>query len=179
MINLDRLSVEGLPHFSKAWSQVLADSAIKLLEHSEHQSGVPLLVHMPGDTNITLPIIWTDTILDSEPLGWADTQEITEYGASGIGVLLALHITGHKTIERSVKGTGVDYWLGAYDDGSEPPFQRKERLEISGILKGTASDVRQRTNIKRRQTQQSQNTGLTAHVVVVEFSQPLAEHSQL
>lgn len=78
-------------------------------------------------------------------------------------------------MERSAKGTGIDYWLG--DDAEGPPFQNKARLEVSGILRAEGNVetvVSGRVRAKQRQTQRSSGT-LPACVVVVEFGSPLAE----
>ena len=82
-------------------------------------------------------------------------------------------------IERSVKGTGIDYWLGHEAEG--PPFQHKARLEISGILsvEGSYSDVEKavskRVRDKLKQTADSSSGSLPAYVIVVEFGSPLGQ----
>ena len=92
-------------------------------------------------------------------------------GATGVAVLLAKQETDHVVIERSVKGTGIDYWLG--DASDAPLFQRKARLEISGILQGNDRAVGARVRQKLRQVARS-NCVLPAFVVVVEFGKPRA-----
>ena len=89
----------------------------------------------------------------------------------GIAILLANREFEHEVIEASWIGTGFDYWLGD-EDGKT--FQRKRRLEISGIRHGNERDVNARVNEKLRQTDPSDKLGLTAYVIVVEFSQPAA-----
>ena len=54
--------------------------------------------------------------------------------AVGVAILLAKSELGYSVMERSRKGTGFDYWIG---DETELPFDRKARLEISGIRKGS------------------------------------------
>ena len=44
---------------------------------------------------------------------YRDLQEATEMGACGIAIVIARELIGYSIIERSVKGTGFDYWLGA------------------------------------------------------------------
>ena len=75
-------------------------------------------------------------------------------------------------VERSRKGTGIDYWLG--DDVEQPYFQSKARLEVSGIGSGNAATIRRRVKEKRDQTRPSDGTHQPAHIVVVEFSGPIA-----
>ena len=101
----------------------------------------------------------------------------TEWGAEGIAVLLAERETPYTVIEAGIQLTGIDYWLG---DESDDTFQRKARLEVSGIRQPgdhIASDnlITQRVNDKLRQTNQSDDTQLPAYVIVVEFGRPVAE----
>src|SRR5690606_41030816 len=51
-------------------------------------------------------------------------------------------------------GLGFDYWLG--DAGQDLPFMHDLRLEVSGVLKGTPSEVRRRLDEKVRQVGRSQ-----------------------
>lgn len=88
----------------------------------------------------------------------------------GIAVLLAQKEIGYTVIERSRIGTGFDYWLGKESN----LFQKKARLEISGILRGSNSDVKARIRQKLKQTNRSDGV-LPAYVIVVEFGHPLAE----
>lgn len=99
---------------------------------------------------------------------WNDPQEATEHGAVGVAALLILQKTEHAVLKRARKGTGFDYWLGPE---SQHPFQHKARLEVSGLLKGTASAVRTRVRQKVEQTKLSART-LPAYIVVVEFGAP-------
>jgi hypothetical protein len=102
---------------------------------------------------------------------WNDQQEATEYGAVGIAVLLLKRFHRYSAIERSFKGTGFDYWLGENDDLL---FQKKARLEVSGIIRGNASQVENRVVSKLKQTDVSDGQ-LPAYVAVVEFGNPLAK----
>lgn len=91
-----------------------------------------------------------------------------------IAILLAIKKTGYSTVERSIKGTGFDYWLGEAKNTEELPFQRKARLEISGIRSGNEYQVNRRVNMKLMQTNRSDNIGLPAYIIVVEFSMPMS-----
>ena len=174
MLNLNELR-NGLPGIMPEWGSVLAQMAGVCLESQGHQQGVRLRV--TGSINNTYALIWPP-ISDQAHRTWADHQEATQYGATAIAVLLAKKEAGYAAIERSVKGTGIDYWLGHEAEG--PPFQKKARLEVSGILsaKGSAKDVERavakRVREKLKQTQSSSGL-LPAYVVVVEFGSPLGE----
>ena len=91
-----------------------------------------------------------------------------------MAILLARREVGYSVIERSRKGTGFDYWMGAE---SELPFERKARLEISGIRKGRNREVNARVKQKLKQIERSGDSP-AAYVIVVEFGTPLAEVRQ-
>jgi hypothetical protein len=95
-------------------------------------------------------------------------QEATEYGACGVGILVALNLTNSLQVERSVKSTGIDYWVGTRNE-RRGIFQRSARLEISGILEGDASKIASRLQRKFVQIERSRQTGLPAYVVIIDF----------
>ena len=103
---------------------------------------------------------------------WADLREATEKGAEGIAILLLKQELGYTAIERAAIGTRIDRWLGEESDA--PNFQRKARLEVSGILNGNDGGVKRRLREKMDQVNFI-HSQLPAYVVVVEFSRPLAE----
>ncbi len=153
----------------------MAEAAGVCLELQRHSQGV--LLRVRGNVSKRHELIWPS--IDAQTFRtWADRQEATEYGATAIAVLLAKNEIGHTVIERAVKSTGIDYWLGHEAEG--PPFQRKARLEISGILRVDGSDsdvekaVAKRVKDKLRQTQSSSGL-LPVYVIVVEFGSPLCE----
>ena len=59
-------------------------------------------------------------------------------------------------IERSVKrkGFGFDFWLNSIDE-KDILFQRKARLEVSGIRQGSESIIQSRVNMKLKQISQT------------------------
>ncbi len=104
---------------------------------------------------------------------WNDLQEATEYGATALVLLIVHKFTKYKVIKRSRKRTGIDFWLGLKED--KFLFQNRARLEISGILKGSKSQIKQRLKAKMEQTKQSDHLDLKAFIIVVEFSTPTAK----
>ncbi len=104
---------------------------------------------------------------------WADDQEATEFGACGIAALLIHEFTDLTVTERSVKGTGFDYWLGT-KSSEAPLFQEKARLEVSGIRNGDDFALRRRVKEKTEQTKRLDGT-LPAYIIVVEFSTPRSQ----
>ena len=91
---------------------------------------------------------------------------------AGIAALLLPHLTKLTVIERAVKGKGFgfDFWLGSIDD-PDFLFQRKARLEVSGIRKGSDSIFQSRVKMKLEQIQPS-DTLSPGYVCVVEFGTP-------
>jgi hypothetical protein len=101
-----------------------------------------------------------------------DEEFTTEQGAYGVAALLVEEF-GFEVVQRSRKGTGFDYWLGARD--REPNlFQGLTRLEVSGIRAGDEAKITQRVRIKLNQTKKSDDLALPAVVAIIEFSSPIA-----
>jgi len=131
---------------------------------------VELLIH--GDFSDKVRVQWVHEIEEAILRYWNDQVEAVEQGAVGLALLITRLVTGYTVVERSVLGTGIDWWLGSTDD---PLFQRKARLEVSGIMSGSTAQVDARARIKIEQTRRSDDTGLEAYIVVVEFSAPQAQ----
>lgn len=169
-IILDELN-NGLPGITKSWGSWLSEACKACFDNQEHVSGVKIIVEGIADTEYK--VIWAGAeITEQVKRSWNDTQEMTEYGACGVAILLVLKLTEYTVIERSHKGTGFDYWLG--DKDSEIPFQNSARLEISGILKGNKKLLQTRVRQKLKQTLPTDASNLPAFVVVVEFGEPRA-----
>ena len=126
---------------------------------------------MEGDIEDTIDLHWQDGYNEQKERTYADMQYTTEHGAVCLSVMLTTSLTPYTVIERSRKGTGFDYWLG---DKDSYLFQKKARLEVSGILKGDDSAIKIRHAAKVEQTSKSDELGIPAYVSVVEFSKPKA-----
>lgn len=170
-LDLNHLGRSSIPGVSPRLGAVLAEAAGVRLESQGHAQGAELRVR--GDVNRAYRVVWP-AITDHSRRSWGDDQEATEYGASGIAILLVELETPYSVIERSIKMTGFDYWLG---DASDVTFQRKARMEVSGIRQGDRRLVRARGSEKLNQTKASdaEYGDLPAYVIVVEFGVPLAE----
>lgn len=168
MMSLTALA-EGMPGLTAASGQMLAEAAAVCLEDRKHPPGVrlPRVVLMREDLHVERP-----PVEDQHRRCHADMQEATERGACGVAILVVREATGMVVVERSKKGTGFDYWLGEKDyDGL--PFEGTPRLEVSGILAGTQTQVDSR--IKQKKEQMKPTDHLASGVVaVVEFGMPIA-----
>ena len=161
---------QGLPGLSKVSGSHLYESCVVCLSRHNHDAhGTEFSVY--GDKKINLTLVW-DNIFDEQlDRTWADQFYATEHGAVCLAILIALKMTDYTIIEKSARKNGFDYWLGEKDDIL---FQKKARLEVSGIFKGTEKDVNKRYKIKVIQTNQSDSLKIPAYIGIVEFSNPIA-----
>jgi hypothetical protein len=147
-----------------------ADAASYCLHVHSHPN--PVRLSLSGDISGSGTLEWAK-VSEAHHRTHADLQEAAEFGACAIGIVIAVQLTGVCGVERSVKGTGVDFWL-VKDSDDRGIFQRSARLEASGILKGNQSTIKARVNQKLAQTKPTDETGLAAYVAVVEFGSPEA-----
>ena len=100
-----------------------------------------------------------------------DLQDAAEEGACAVAISIVFRLFSLHVLERSYKGTGFDYWIGR--DETEG-LQGMERLEVSGILSGSESDIKGHFKRKLEQVVRGseQNSSLPQCVVVVEFGRP-------
>jgi hypothetical protein len=160
------------PGWSVVFGATCAEAAAVCLNEQGHDA--PTKLQIGGLTPSEVEIDWNP--LDETMVRFnADMEVATEYGAYAIAALLMPHLTGLTVIERSVKGKGLgfDFWLGDISD-QDRLFQRKARLEVSGIRHGSASQLKYRVNIKLKQITPSDLVA-PGYVCVVEFSTPQAQ----
>lgn len=122
---------EGLPGISSIAAMQLYETFEVCMHHSGHSEEV--LLSMEGITAEPITILWKDEYNEQKERTYSDMQYTTEHGAVCLSVMLTTNLTPYTIIERSRKGTGFDYWLG---DKDSYLFQKKARLEVSGILRG-------------------------------------------
>jgi hypothetical protein len=163
---------EGMPGLTPASGQTLAEAAAVCLEDRKHQTGVCL--PRAGLMSEDLHVEWLP-VDEQQRHSHADMQEATERGACGVAILVVREVTGLVVIDRSKKGTGFDYWLADkdYDVGALPFSGKMSRLEVSGILFGTKTQID--TRIKQKKDQMKPSDHLAPGLVaVVEFGTPIA-----
>jgi hypothetical protein len=165
---------KGLRGLSPGHCLMLCECAAVCLENREHRQDVALVLR--GQFKTRHKIRWTPTT-EQMRRGWADLREATDKGACGVAILVVLHKTKFTIVDRSVIGTGFDYWLGDEEAPPDRLFDHKARLEVSGILNGTEADVHARSRAKTKQMQRT-NRALPGFAVVVEFSTPQAHVSK-
>jgi hypothetical protein len=159
----------GMPALTRAHGQTLAEAAAVCLDFHEHAVGV--CFRKAGLMSEDFHLLWSHAT-EQTKLTYADMKEATEWGASAVALLFAKEQLDKVVIERAAKGTGFDYWLG--DDAPDDlPFQGLARLEVSGILRGTAAEIQTRLVQKKKQMDPTDETA-PGYVAVIEFGTPIA-----
>lgn len=162
---------KGCPGVTPDLGGFFAESGAVCLENQGHQREVNLKIY--GDFQDSIKVTWhpaTEQMLKA----YNDLQDATENGAYGMAILLILNLTEYTILQKSIKGTGFDFWLGKKGQ-TNLLFQEKIRLEVSGILKGDQKKVDQRFKEKSNQTNRSDDSGLDAIIAIIEFSLPLSK----
>ena len=155
----------------KGLGSVLAEACSVCLDSQGHKSPVRLKVEGYAEQEYEIRFLKvTDQMLRT----YHDGEEATEHGAVCLALLVVLENTKYTVVERSMKKTGIDYWLGSKTEIDLLPFEKKARLEVSGIRKGNRNAVMGRVSQKQNQTKRSESTRLPAFVVVSEFGEPYA-----
>ena len=165
-LTLDDLS-SGATGVTPAYGRSLAEAAGVCLDDQEHAN--PIRFHIPDIDPQTCDLTWP-TISERTRLTWNDDEDATEHGAMAIALLFTIRFLGYRIVGRMKKGKGVDFLLArSTSDASEEPVY----LEVSGIRHGNAATIQRRLKEKLQQTEKLGGAGL-AHVIVVEFSRPVA-----
>ena len=157
----------GLPGITPVAASQLYEAFEVCMHTSGHVEKVSLST--AGIINDSIELLWTDEYNSQKERTYADMQYTVEHGAVCLSVMLSTALTPYTVIERSRKGTGIDYWLG---DKDSILFQKKARLEVSGILKGDDAALNRRYSAKAEQTRQSDELHIPAFISIVEFSNP-------
>jgi hypothetical protein len=163
-LDLSRLS-NGLPGVTPALGAMMAEAAAVCLENQSHAPGVPL--SLTGEYARDYRMEWVPSS-EQARRSYNDLPNATEHGAYGVSFLVMLDCTTFTVLEKSRKGTGVDWYLAL--EGQL--FQHAARLEVSGILAGDRQKVEARTREKLRQVKR-EPSDIPTFVVIVEFGQPL------
>jgi hypothetical protein len=131
-----------------------------------------------GDWNEKFVVEWQRVATEEVGKSWNDEQELTEYAAMGVAVILARELTGYTDFKRARKGDGMDFWLGKNDENGLPVLEAL--LEVSGIMKESQGNTTAgRVSLKKKQLTKSPYKNLPAYVVVVEFNTPKSKFISL
>jgi hypothetical protein len=158
----------GFHGITPSWGGALAECVSVCLQERGHKPPTP--VRIEGTVAADGLVLWSAPS-EQACRCWADPEEATENGACGIACLVAVEVFGFEVIERSKKGPGFDYWVGGEED-VPGLFQRKARMEVSGMRGAEVGEVNARLKKKLKQTAPSAGQ-FPALGVVIEFGRPL------
>ncbi len=85
----------------------LYENCLVSLHRTGHTNGVAL--HVSGLQEETYYLNWDSEVTDQMTRSYPDDIETTEHGAVAISVLMAKELTDYTIVERSWRGTGIDY----------------------------------------------------------------------
>lgn len=98
-----------IPGITPGFGAMLSETVAVCLNDAGHKNDIEL--YICGDFNETFQVHFIN-VTDQMLRCYNDQEVTTEYGAYGIAFLLILELTEYTVIERSMKGTRFDYWLG-------------------------------------------------------------------
>lgn len=171
---LDSLGT-GIPTLTKSKASMLKEACIWCLTTCKHDNGVKIKCTICDD-NVYYSIKWKNDVDIDGILRAYNFDDAIEFGAEALSLLLIREKTDFTAIERAVRTTGIDYWLGYKNKDENLIFSKKDaRLEISGILRERGSyTLKNRIKSKLKQTQPSDYI-FPVFVSIIEFSHPKAE----
>lgn len=173
-INLDKFKIES-PGISNSVANFLLEGAKVCLHKNGHSSGVQLKIN--GDIEDSIILEWNENLSEQVLNSWKDQNELTEYAATLIAVIILNLFTDFVVNRRNDQKESCDYYLGKkYFNGD------KGLLEISGIFKESASNTIE-TRIKRKESEIKADKlieeELAVFVIVTEFSKPKSNIKRL
>ncbi len=172
-LNLESLFSE-LPVMTEWYAGECYSALLVCLEHNHHKSGTETDLRDLTKTMERLELVWTKPIEDNDRRNWGGPSNAAERAGEGMAWLIIHEFTDYTVIKRSLKKTGVDFWLGYKEDVEKLVFQDKARMEAKGRTELKYDSQIQRVVTKAlEQTEQSDNTKLPAYIVVTEFSRPV------
>ena len=131
----------------------------------DNQPGATFQVFRPKDVTV-LVVNWAPTDRQTQ-FAWNNENYATEHGAYACVLAAVELLCGLECIGRAETGSGVDFYMAppntAIDD-----LENHIRLEISGIIRRDASEVRSRLREKLMQANEG-NSNLPAMAGVIGF----------
>ena len=136
-----------------------------------------------GTPICTMSIDWSERLSLSKRRSLRNHADVARFAAEGVALLMIEALTDYTVVEQSHIGSGVDFGLGEKSAlaraESEDFVEVTARLEVSGIIRETASNsIRRRVEEKIEQTKQSDHEGTSAIIIVVEFGRPEANFTE-
>lgn len=158
---------------SKGFKHMALECCVVSLDSNNHKSGTNLKSDSSKTNIMPGPYVleWDLTVDDALKNTHRDENRTTDFGSMCLALLLANElILANGIWMSSKKGEGVDFWL------IDPmTFTAIARLEISGLRKETPSNtLANRIKVKLKQVEQSDDSGVSAYIAIIEYSKPSA-----
>ena len=158
---------EGKLGLTAAAGSFLSESAEFCLSKNNHLD--PVALSITGDTETSGVLEWSLPANEKKAeRTYGNRKEVAEDGAYAVAIVVVTQLENFPAVAKSPIGTGMDYWITGDDDAEI----FLARLEVSGILKGSSSQIGSRLEKKLEQTKASDDTKLPAYAAVVEFGSP-------
>jgi hypothetical protein len=170
-INLEDIS-KGRWSLSPEYAKFILQGCVVTLHRNNHKGFV--LMNTVGIKPSIFSLIWPqDCITEQIERSWLDQNKATEQAAECLAFLIIPKITNMDLFRAfGFPNGGFDFWLG---HETSTGFERKARLEVSGIFKGNDRIINQRFQKKSRQTDKSDNLRMDAYIFISEFSRPITK----
>lgn len=169
-LDLRTLASGAMPGLTPRAGGAMMECAAVCLEHNGHSPGGGTALALMGDLAGSDPLDWEPSTEQSRRTH-ADGIRAAEDGAYGVALAVLVYHEGLQAIERSMRGDHVDWWLGEVE--TDAPFQRKARVEVSGILRAGGGQLAARVAQKVAQAALASGE-LPTRVAVVDFAEPAA-----
>ena len=113
-------------------------------------------------------LVYDNKINEEMLRSYRDERKAVENGAVFLSFAMLLEYNqDYKFFQVSEGNNGIDYWVSKDDS-----LNFEARLEVSGIKSKTQSNnIKTRLKSKKKQTEQSDDTGLPAYIAIVEFNE--------
>ena len=169
-------NLKNLVRLPSGKASMYVEACVWCMDQNDHQNGIELDLIINKKTYV-YPIYWPEDNIEIEKIrNHYNIDDALPFGTEAIAFFVCITHTEYDDLQRSIRKTGIDYWLGYKNADPNLPFQDSGRLEISGILKeNDKNTVEHRVKEKLKQSSQSDNTTLPVYVVVVAFDRPYAK----
>ena len=182
-ITLENLLQPDSPCLTDALGERTYEAIMMCFEHHGHESSLfSELLNLDREKLANVEIRWTGQNNKSNKIrrsrirrSFGEARNAVETAAEGFAHLIIPLLTGYHLMWRANIGEGVDYWLGSENDPEAYDFENADaRLEVSGTLcRKYLSSIEYTVKEKLEQTKDSDDSGLPALVLVVEFGRPI------
>lgn len=173
VLNVDDLTTD-IPALTRSFAGLMQEAIAMCMREHNHLPGVSCDLRDFATVLARAEVVWTNEFTDRIAKAFGSTANAAELAGEGMAILTIIAMTDYTIVERSIKGSGVDFWLGHIEDTTEKTIQRAARMEVKGRTR-IESDGRIHSAVRAgmKQTTRSAATKLPVCVVLTEFSRPI------